>query len=147
MAANSQGTVDFGSGKSARATAPVDANGDPIVPPSGSQLPASLGQNGGLKTESVGGGALTNRSGTITAGATAQSMMSANAARRYLLIQNPTTGSESFWINFTTTAVQSQPSIEVAPGVTFIWEGTFIPTEAISVIASTTATPFIAKEG
>lgn len=104
-----------------------------------------------LGVASTGGasssGTLTNRSGTIATGATAQSMMSANSARRYLLIQNPTTGTESFWINFTTTAVRSQPSIEFAPGVTLVWEGSFIPTEAVSVIAATTGTAFVAKEG
>jgi hypothetical protein len=113
-------------------------------------LPASLGQKtaaASLPVVQALGDVLTNRSGTITTGATAQAMMAANAARRYLLIQAPTTNSESFWINFTTTAVRSQPSIEVAPGVTFAWEGSFIPTEAISVIATTTGTPFVAKEG
>lgn len=92
-------------------------------------------------------GAFTDRSGTITLGGTAQQSAALNAARRYLLVQNPTTATESFWISLTTTAVAASPSIEVAPGVTLTFEGTFIPTGAVSVVAATTATKFTVKEG
>ena len=92
-------------------------------------------------------GTLTNRSGTITAGGTAQVLMAVNASRKYLLVQNPSAATESLWINFTTAAVESQPSIELTPGQGFLMEAGFISTEAVSVIAATTGHAFTAKEG
>jgi hypothetical protein len=92
-------------------------------------------------------GALTDRSGTITAGGTAQQAAAVNAARKYLLVQNPTDGAESFWFSADATAVAASPSVEVAPGVTLTFEGSFVPSSAISVIAATTGTAFTIKEG
>lgn len=93
-----------------------------------------------------------NRSGSITAGGTAQLAVAANDSRRYLLIQNKSTALESFWVDFDATAVADSPSIEIAPGVTIFWETgdaqeVYIPTGAISVIAATTGTKFTIKEG
>lgn len=90
---------------------------------------------------------LINRSGTITSGGVAQVAASANTSRRYLLIQNPTVGSESFWISPDTTAIINSPSIEIPPGMTLIFDGSFVPTGAVSVIATTTGTKFTVKEG
>lgn len=93
-------------------------------------------------------GTLTNRSGTITVGGTAQAAMAANASRRYLLIRNPATETEALYFNFTTTAVVTgQPSITLQPGEGFVMENSFISTEAISVVAATTGHKFVAKEG
>lgn len=99
-------------------------------------------------------GTLTDRSGTMTAGATAQSLAGANAARKYLLITNPLTATEqgiaaaeTLWINFTTTAVRTQPSIPLEPGQTFVMEAGYVSTEAISVISTTIAHVYVAKEG
>lgn len=91
-------------------------------------------------------GALTNRSGVIASGATAQSLMAANASRKYLFIEN-LDQSEDLWINFTTTAVASQPSILIKPNGSFVMESSFVSTEAISVIAATTNHAYAAKEG
>lgn len=89
----------------------------------------------------------TNRSGSITTGGSAQSAAAANAARNYLLIQNKTTAAESFWVNCRgADAVADSPSVEVAPGVTLMYEGGFVPTGAISVIAATTGTKFTIEE-
>ncbi len=95
----------------------------------------------------AGGGALTDRSGTITTGGTSQQLAPVNNARKYLLVQNPTTASESFWIAVGTAAVAASPSIEIAPGVTLSWESSFVPSDAVNVIAATTGTAFVAKEG
>lgn len=93
------------------------------------------------------GGTLIDRSGTITAGGTAQTGVAAKADRRYLLVQNKSTASESFWVNFGgTAAVADSPSIEIAPGVTLTFESGFVPSGAISVIAATTGTAFTIKE-
>jgi hypothetical protein len=90
-------------------------------------------------------GALTDRSGTITAGGTAQTLAAANAARSTFFFQNNSSG--ALWINFTATAVQSQPSIQVSAGSSFSMDGRFVSTEAISVIGATTAQAWTAKEG
>lgn len=90
-------------------------------------------------------GAVTDRSGTITLGGTAQVIMAANTARRYLFIQN--VSDTTMWCNFTTTAVANQPSMQLIPGASFVMEASFISTEAISCIGATTAKAFTAKEG
>lgn len=94
------------------------------------------------------GGPLTDHSGTITAGGTAQTAVNERGYRTFLFIQNPTSASESFWVNFDgTAAVADSPSIEVAAGVTLIFgEGGFLPNGAVSVIAATTGTKFTIKE-
>ena len=90
-------------------------------------------------------GALTNRSGTITAGGTAQQLMAANAVRSYLFVQN--VSNNDLWINFTTTAVQAQPSIRLEPGDAFEMSGAgFVSTELVSIIGSSTGQAFTAKE-
>ncbi len=89
---------------------------------------------------------MTERSGTITTGGTAQPLAAAHAARRYLIIEN-VSQTEALWVNFTTTAVEAEPSIMLAPGGgSLVMDGSFVSTEAISVIAATTAHPFTAKE-
>lgn len=92
-------------------------------------------------------GTLTDRSGTITSGGTAQSLAGSNASRKYLLIVNPITATEPLYVNFTTTAVAGSPSIGLNPGDSFVMENGFVSTEAISVIAATTSHTYTAKEG
>lgn len=89
--------------------------------------------------------ALTDRSGSITTGGTAQTMMAANASRCYLLIQNVSAG--DLWINFGTTAVQDSPSIRISPNSgSFVWESTVAPSDSVSVIGATTGQKWTAKE-
>lgn len=90
---------------------------------------------------------LTDRSGTIAAGATAQQLAAANSSRRYLIIANPITATEALWFNFTTTAVVGSPSIGLNAGDSFVMEAGPISTEAISVIAATIGHAYTAKEG
>lgn len=92
------------------------------------------------------GGALTDRSGTITAGGTAQAAAAANTARKHLFIQNPSTAPGSLWFSTTDTAVQASPSIELLPGASAV-TGSFVPTGAVSVIAATTGHAFTMREG
>lgn len=91
-------------------------------------------------------GAVVNKSGTVTVGATAQTLAAANTARKYLFVQNVDDG-EDLWINFTTAAVRDQPSIRLRPGESFEMTGGFLTTELVSVIATTTGHKFTAKEG
>lgn len=88
-------------------------------------------------------GALTDRSGSATN--VASTMMTANSSRNYIFIQN--TSGAPIWINFTTTAVTASPSIELRPNDIREWSGTFVPTEAISVIAGGGTRTYTAKEG
>lgn len=96
-----------------------------------------------LKTDQLSG-SLTNRSGTITAGATAQTIAAALATRRYFFLQNVSTG--DLWVNFGTTAVAAQPSIKLLPEAVLEYDGGFVPTGLVSLIGATTGQAFVAKE-
>ena len=90
-------------------------------------------------------GTLTDRSGTCS-GVSVQAA-TANASRRYLLVQNPSAAAGSIWCRVDgSAAVQASPSIEVAPGATLTFEGSFVPTGAVTVIG-TAGLPFTIKEG
>lgn len=90
-------------------------------------------------------GTFTDRSGTITLGGTAQTLAAANTSRHYLIVVNDDT-SETLWINFTTAAVTSQPSIPIQPRGSYVLENSVISTELVSVIAATTSHAWTAKE-
>ena len=87
---------------------------------------------------------LTDRSGSIATGATAQQLAAANGTREYLLIQN--VSAEDIWINFGITAVADQPSIKIAAGQSREWTVLGVPTASVSIIAATTGSKFVAKE-
>lgn len=94
----------------------------------------------------------TDRSGAIVAGGVAQQLAAVNAARKGIMIINPVSAAsqgiataESIFINFTTAAVVSPPSIEISPGGSFN-PGNLVSTELISIIAATTGHKFTAKE-
>jgi hypothetical protein len=91
------------------------------------------------------GGTLTDRSGTITAGGTAQQLMAANAARIGFAIQNLSTTAD-LWINTPGTAAASQPSIKLLPGAYFEAPAGFGAVGAISVFSATTGVAFSARE-
>jgi hypothetical protein len=91
-------------------------------------------------------GTITNRSGTIAVGATAQSLMAANPARRYFMLQN-LDPSVSLWVRIGATAVQSQPSTELKPGAVLVQEDNFISSESVSVIGPSTGQAFSSWEG
>lgn len=88
---------------------------------------------------------LADGSGSITTGGTAQTVFAANTNRRYLYIQNNSTA--ALWINFTTTATTSQPSIQIAAGADFVMDGSFVSTELVSIVGATTGQTFTAKQG
>ena len=92
-----------------------------------------------------GRGTLTDRSGTITTGGTAQQLAAANPSRRYIIIQNVSTA--ALWIDFGVNAVQDQPSLKLVADGSFVMEGDFVDTQSISIIGGTTAQAFSAKEG
>lgn len=115
-----------------------DQNGNPaVIPinPSGTAIIAQiLPSNGDF----------TDRSGTVTVGGTAQQLAPANTSRKYLFIQNNSSG--DLWINFGANATTAQPSVKVEAGANFFWESSFVPSSSISVIGATTGQTFTAKE-
>lgn len=86
-----------------------------------------------------------NRSGTVTLGGTAQQLMAANLVRRGFMLQNISAG--PLWINeLGATAVQGQPSIQVAAGATYTSPPNATSPAAVSIIGATTAQAFVARE-
>lgn len=110
------------------------------------------GGSGGGGTPSTNG-PLTDRSGTITSGGTAQTIAALNASRKYFFIQNLST--DTLWINFGVAAVVGWPSMALPPatsstsgnGGTLEYTGSFIPSGLVSVLGATTGDAFAAKEG
>lgn len=92
-------------------------------------------------------GSLTNRSGTITSGGTAQNAAAALSTRVYFFLLNPATETEILWFSTVATAVAASPSIPLYPGQSFEFNGTFCPSGAVSVIAATTGHVWIGREG
>lgn len=88
-------------------------------------------------------GTLTDRSGIATT--SSAQIAPANANRKYFFIQNNSTG--TIWFNFGISAVTNQPSIKLEPNETKVFEGFFISTESIHIIAATSTRTFTAKEG
>lgn len=113
----------------------VDADGNPVL--------AKVDASGRLLTAPQGG-STTDRSGTITAGGTAQQAAAANTSRRWLFFQN--VSDEVMWIDFGAEAVADQPSIKVAAGSAYENPPHFCPTGAVSVIGATTGKAFTCKE-
>lgn len=89
-------------------------------------------------------GSLTDGSGTIAAGGTSQQIFAANASRKYLLIENISSG--DLWFNFTTAAVINQPSILIPSKTGFVMESNFISGEIVNIIGATTGQAFTAKQ-
>lgn len=88
-------------------------------------------------------GIVKDASSTITNGGTAQVALVANTGRKFLLIQNPTTASEDLWFSLTgTAAVDAAGSLSLAAGGAMSFEGDFLPSNAVSVIAATTGHKF-----
>ena len=84
---------------------------------------------------------------TITTGDTAQALFAADEARVYLIIQN-LHATSNLWIDFEgVTAVKTQPSLQIGPGITLIFESSFCPITAISIIGPTSTQAFNAKQG
>ena len=85
---------------------------------------------------------------TVPSGANefvSQQVMPTNLNRKYLLVQNVSSG--DMWINFNTNANLNQPSILLlADGGSFVMEGSAIVTDSVSIIGATTGQQYTAKE-
>ena len=111
--------------------------------PPGALVSAMLAPDMGVQAGSgaVGG---TDRSGTMSAGGTAQQVCPANAFRRYLLIANPDEA-RTFWFSSSGPASTGAGSIAVGPGGAFVFDKV-VPAGAISVYAASAGQPFTVTE-
>ena len=98
-----------------------------------------------MSPSSVWAQALTyaDRSGTITAGGTAQVVLPAFPGRHGCMIQNQSLG--SLWVSETATAVAGPPSILIPAGQQFLCMSP-ASGQAYSIIGATTAQAFAARE-
>lgn len=120
------------------------------------QLPASLGIKTAAASLSVAPASdalfqtsttavtVTDKSGTITTGGTAQTAIASNAARKGFEIQNQSTG--DLYFSTLAAAVVSSPSIKVGAGQLYETPSGGAGTGAVSVIGATTGQAFAARE-
>lgn len=114
------------------------------VDDSGNAQPLAADSTGLFTSPSRGG--LTDHSGSIATGGTAQDIVASSATRKYLLIQN-NDPAEDMWIDFGVDAIVGQPSFLIPAGGGFVMDAAFVSTDRISVVAATTSHPFTAKVG
>lgn len=91
-------------------------------------------------------GTLTDASGTVTAGGTAQQALAGKQYRRYLILQNVSTG--DLWVNFGVVAVANQPSLRIPVGgaCEFSMLLGVVPNAFVSVYGATTGQAYTCKE-
>jgi hypothetical protein len=97
-------------------------------------------------TANSSNGSLTTRFGSVTTANTAFATSAVtNANRKYLLIQNITTASNviTVGIGFTPTTTQG---IQLLSGAGLTFESSYIPTGAVSLLSSVTASCFTILE-
>jgi hypothetical protein len=100
----------------------------------------------GTVTANPSNGSLTTRFGSVTTANTAFATSAVtNANRKYLLIQNITTASNAITvgIGFTPTTTQG---IQLSSGAVITFEGNYIPTGAVNLLSSATASCFTILE-
>lgn len=86
----------------------------------------------------------TDISGSVTTGKVAQVFSVVNTNRRGWWIRNNST--ESLWISDLTTAVQSQPSLEIKRGELYETPANGCSSSELSLIGNTTGQTFTARE-
>jgi hypothetical protein len=92
----------------------------------------------------VASGPLTDHSDTITTGGVAQDAMAVNSSRKFARLKNPDTATEDLYYSFTGTASASSDVLHAGDEMIAV---SFVPTQALSVFAATTAHAFVAEEG
>lgn len=88
-----------------------------------------------------------DKSGSVTAGGTAQDAVAANPVRLFLVIENPSDATEVLYVDFGKDAsTTAKTSVELQAGGSMFFD-TACPTQRVSVTAVTTSHKFIVKEG
>lgn len=86
----------------------------------------------------------TDCSGTITTGGTSQTALASNTGRHSFYVQN--TSAANLALNFTSAASLTSGSIILAPGAMFYQDsGTYVASDALTVIGATTGQTFVCK--
>lgn len=88
--------------------------------------------------------AITNRSGSIATGGTAQTLMAANPQRKGYSVQNRSTA--SLFISEVETAMDDEHSFELRPGALYESPYSGTPLTEISIFGATTGQKFSARE-
>lgn len=97
---------------------------------------------GGTGSSGITRGTITETSGTITLGGTAQTATAANTGRSYISCQNPPTATEPLYYRFAGAASATGNSKSLQPGAEFTYATGFVPTQALSIVAATTGHAF-----
>jgi len=142
VTASISGTVPV-SGTFYQATQPVSISS---VTVGNSVTIASLPAISGTVTANASNGTLTTRFGSVvTANTSFASTAVTNSNRKYLLIQNVTTSTNSITIGigFTPTTTQG---IQLIAGAGLIFDGSYIPTGSVNILSSVTASTFTILE-
>ena len=113
----------------------------PVIPVDANENPYGAANPQAVSYPSV---TYTSRSGTITLGGTAQTLMAANTSRRGFWLQNQSSG--DLWISSVGTAAATQPSLWIPAGSYYEAPAHGVPTAAISIYGATTAQAFAARE-
>lgn len=89
-------------------------------------------------------GSLTDASGNATA--SSAQVVAADANRNYFMIQN-LDGATAIYVNFGAVATAGSGSFKIVAGGSLTFEGNFICSQAINVIAASGTVAFTAKAG
>lgn len=102
--------------------------------------------SGALVVSTSGGnaGTLTSSGGSVTTGGTAQQVFAANAARKYLIVQNTSTG--NLYVAFGVTATAAN-GILLPANASYVMEDTYVSTQSVSILGATTGQTFSAWQG
>ena len=108
-------------------------------------IPAGTNQIGTVTANSSNGSLTTRFGSVVTANTAFQTSAVTNANRKYLLIQNITTASNviTVGIGFTPTTTQG---IQLFSGAGLTFEGSYIPTGAVNLLSSVTASCYTILE-
>jgi hypothetical protein len=121
----------------------MHATGTTILNPDGTTASFSSG----AAAPTVTRGALTDGSGTVTTGGTSQQVFASLTTRSYLMCQNPTSATETLFVNIGVAASTAGGSIELAPGSSITFSNNFIPTGTVNLTAATAAHRYLCKQG
>lgn len=81
----------------------------------------------------------TRTTGTIASGTVSQSLIGANNGRKAFCVQNPSSATESLWLDFGTRAASIGSSIEIQKGTAFCMGGQGVWLGAMTVNATTSS--------
>lgn len=106
--------------------------GQPVMAPPSANNPMAIQQN-----PASGGGSVT----PVTLGTSSTQVLAAVTARKFLAIDNESTGAAIACALGTSAALNTAGSFTIEPGWTRTWDGSFVPSDAVNCIAAVGSTP------